>query len=154
MADCNIHDLLKKWSLSNEDAYEIMAGFNTFGHIADDFVDGDLKDFQTRSRKMLQLLEFCLISLPNNPFYHRNVASYQPIVLQVLMLYDESNRLQGYTDEESQCAAFIFRGSEEMIFYHTAYLLGGLEHAALVREEYRQAWLKTDTFAEWKEEYK
>lgn len=153
MADSNnIFLKFQEWSLGNRDAYDVMAEFHKIAHLIDDMVDGDVEADQ-RSQAMLQILEFCLVRVTDLPFYANNFLSYRPVVMQALLLYDEANRLEKEPDEELKCAAFVFRGSEELIYYHTAYLVGGLEHAVKVREEYRRLWMMNDTFEEWKQEH-
>lgn len=152
MAGSNIFNKFLEWSLGNRDAYEVMKTFHQVAHIIDDFVDGDIAATD-RSSKMLEILDTCLIHLPNLPFYAQHIRTYQPIVLQALLLYDESNRLQEDPNDDLKCIAYVFRGSEELIYYHTAYLLGGLSHATHVRDEYRELWMMNDTFESWKEEH-
>ena len=153
MADSeNIFEWFQEWSLGDAGAYAVMKTFHEVAHVIDDFVDGEVLP-DDRSKKMLQILETCLIQLPNIPFYATNSLSYQSVVLQALLMYDEANRLQDRANEDMQCVAYIFRGSEELIYYHTAYLLGGLSHAETVKREYRQLWMMNDSFADWKEEH-
>lgn len=155
MADYSTRAELLRWSLGNNDAFEIMRAFGHFGHVVDDFIDNDLpEDVTARSALMLSLLELCLVRLPNNAFYAKHSLSYQSVILQMLLMYDESNLMLQEADESSLALSFAFRGSEEMIYYHTAYLLGGLEHANLVRREYRELWRMSDSYEEWKEEHR
>ena len=142
MGDCKWPELYEKWCLGNTDAAAVMGRFARLSQLADDFVDEEVKG--DRSKSMVDLLHIALVELPINPFYRRFQTTYGSVIIQVLLMYHASNEWYDEDKRDVQMFSFVWREATELLINHTAYLVGGLEHAQQVVSELREHWKEND----------
>ena len=94
-------------------------------HLLDDLID---KDQVRTDQEIIDAFRIALVDIPTNPFYVRHRPNLVPIVLNILLRWQDANVLeQAHTHDKH--LAYGHRSGILDIFNICAYLIGGAEWA-------------------------
>lgn len=144
----------ERWCKNDREAVLYLRRFMNLAHLADDFIDEEIKGGLTeRSRAMTELLSICLVEIPANPFYLKHELVFRPIIANILLQYHAANTWQNR--ESEWCLwSYIWRCGIEQMVGMVAMVCGGRAHAHQALEEYRTLWFSEgETFQTWREEH-
>ena len=98
-------------------------------HLWDDLIDHDkpVTDMQVNDAFYAVLVE-----IPRNPFYRKYFDHLNPILVNAITNWHVANRMERKGDEYQKRIAYVLRSSYVDLLTQSAFLLGGVEHAAAV----------------------
>jgi len=119
-------------------------------HLWDDLIDGDPRPAKDINAAFI----ICLIDLPSNVFFLENMSILQPIMLNTILKWLDSNELDRGSVHDRQLA-FVHRAGICELFNICATIIGGMEwaikHGPDMRRMYEEDF--SEYFNEMKEKY-
>lgn len=128
-------ELLKVACRGNESAESFCFGFLRFCHGVDDLVDKDNPAFN--STIFVRDLAVFVLEIAANPFFQAYKNSLLPIMIQSLIAWGDSMEWAKSGDSVKVADADILKGWYHEIFYHVAFITGGISHAQMITKQYR-----------------
>lgn len=117
--------LLTELFLENKEAVRFILDVFSAAHVWDDVVDGDVVDtahFQKTFRDLF-------LNIPTNPFYMKHFTALHPIVLNSMLNWEASNRLEHSQQANDLHIAYVLRSSFIDLIGMVAFLIAGYDHA-------------------------
>ena len=96
-------------------------------HLWDDLIDGDPR----ASKDINEAFRIALIDIPKNPFYSAYIGELRPVMMNVILQWQDANVLE-IGDREDRAKAYMLKASVLQLFNYCAYLIGGPAWAAEV----------------------
>jgi hypothetical protein len=116
-------------------AKEFLAAIFQFFHMLDDLYDRD-KDLTPH--QVAKTIYLCLHSLACNPFFQKHKESLLPVMMTSSIAWADSEHWQKKEGPLDRLAGQVLKSQYQDLFYLTASLIGGMEHAASICQKYRQ----------------
>lgn len=123
--------VLLGWTLGNEAAADFLREIADLARIADDVVDKDTG----RQERVRQLLDRCLLLLPNNAFYRQNAELLAPALNEALVGWQLGDDWRKSDDGKRRLFGFVYRESTDRIAVAVAFIIGGHDHSLRVARE-------------------
>jgi hypothetical protein len=127
-------NVLRDLCKGNWDAFGFCKAFLAWAHALDDVVDKASEDALTRfvlsNRTMLG-------EAAMNCFFQENAPSLLPLLTNACVAYVDSNRLAQSPNLKERVSAEILKSYYHEVFWHVAYLVGGLKHMQAMTAAYR-----------------
>lgn len=131
----NVEEAFREISQGNVAAYSLCRSFYEFVHVWDDLNDGD-NEALTPFGAVSVLLNF-IDTLSNNPFYQKHKAVLGPVIHVSAFAWAASEGLRKSEDVQKRLAAEVEKSGYQQVFFYTAFLCGGLKHAADMDAKHR-----------------
>lgn len=123
----------------NQDAVTLCLDYFTVCHVWDDLID---KDKPVSDRAISMAFKTLIHKIPNNPFYRQYSAELTPVLMNIIMQWDDSNVLD-HGDDNDKDKAYMLRAGMYNLINHIALICGGYEHAQEVGPEIRRLYGET-----------
>ena len=130
----NVETAFTEISKGDSEAFDFCRSFLDFVHCLDDLVDRDKPvDPKVAGHTFLKLI-YCLA---DNRFFQRHKAVLLPIIHTATVEWIDSERLRQFDCPIKKVAAEVLKSSYQSIFFHVAYLCGGIDHQLKMSLTYR-----------------
>lgn len=103
------------------DAVRFCIDFVFICHLWDDLID---KDKERTDTDINDAFLAALVEIPGNPFYMRHMHVLRPVILNIILQWEDANTLERGSDHDKQMA-WMLRAGMLQIFNVCAYLVGG-----------------------------
>ena len=90
-------------------------------HLWDDLIDRD--NFRA-AEDINEAFRIALVDIPKNPFYLAHIGDLRPVMMNVILQWQDANVLEK-GDKEDRAKAFMLKASVLQLFNYCAYLIGG-----------------------------
>lgn len=133
---------------ADPDAARFLADVTRLVRIVDDIADGDEAD---PHGGMAKIMEFTLLRFPTNPFYQRWVSALAPLLVSLHVVWAETEHTKTHPSEQRRMWGYIWRDGIELMLYHVAVLVGGVDLARIVLKAFVELehGVDTESFADW-----
>lgn len=101
----------------------------------DDLIDRDKEYTDNDINRVFQAL---LFTVPLNPFYDKHQDELRPIIMNAILKWFDSNKMEKEGKEEDLHMTYMLRAEIYSIFCYIAFLVGGLDHAKTVGVDIRR----------------
>lgn len=147
----DMHSLLSKWANGNQEAAEFLANIAAMARLADNIADGDSED---TAADVGHLLHRALITNTENRFFRENRVVLTPVMANAILMWVKSEQWRKSDNRKTRMFAFVYREGVEHLAHITAFLTGGIAHAAEVMEDLhkRSHQSSDEAFEDWEKE--
>lgn len=151
-------EMHKRWANGNQDAADLIDYFGYATQLADDLVDLDTPNVETklkRSAVMADLLYVVLYKIPGNRFFRENEAHFAPLFVNGLVTWDASNEWAESDSKTTRQFAYVLRETTARLVEHVAFLVGGFQFSKQVAREihdYYHGAMGIESFEKWDQE--
>lgn len=108
-------------------------------HLWDDLID---KDNPRTDKDINDAFRVALVDIPANPFYLRHIQDLRPIILNIILKWQDANVLERGSDHDKHMA-YMHRAGMLELFNICAYLIGGPDWARKVGPDMRRIYEET-----------
>jgi hypothetical protein len=129
----------------HKDATDFICDIFVVLHIWDDLID---KDKKLTDAEIHQAFWLALVNLPCNPFYHKHFNALQPILVNSIINWQASNKMENEGSPKDRTIAFILRGTYTDLVTMSAYIIGGRAWTDSITVGIRQ-WAHDESFDEY-----
>jgi hypothetical protein len=130
-----LHGLIEELCLGDKDAQTFLLAFHRWVHWLDDVADGE----PVNAPKLLALTNtewFAVVA--HNPFFRRHSDGLTALIIQSMAAWVDSNEWATRVRTEHRVASDVLKGFYHEVFWHTAALVGGLEHLLAMTAKHRE----------------
>jgi hypothetical protein len=107
-------------------------------HLWDDLIDGDFRS----KEDINEAFRIALIDIPKNPFYLAHIGDLRPLMMNVILQWQDANVLEK-GNREDRAKAFMLKASVLQLFNYCAYLVGGPAWAIEVGPDVRRFYVES-----------
>lgn len=123
----------------NSDAVILCLDYFTVCHIWDDLID---KDKPISDADVSVAFKTLVHKIPNNPFYKLYTNELTPVLMSVIMQWEDANVLD-HGNENDKDKAYMLRAGMYNLISHIALICGGYEWAQEIGPEIRRLYGET-----------
>ena len=127
-------DKLARLLKGNFAAVKLCLDLVFIAHVWDDLYD---KDRERTGEDISNAFRIALVEIPENPFYIQNLSDLRPLMMNVILQWQDANVLEHGNDHDKHMAYMLRAGIVQVISY-CAYLIGGVEYAKEVGPDIRR----------------
>lgn len=140
-------EALLRWTAGDVNAAEFLQQIAAIARLADDIVDTDVH----RQRNVSWLLVRVLTVLPMNPFFILHAVELRPLLMTIIVQWNQSDEFRRSPDALKQTHGFVMREAVGNLVTAVAALIGGYEHARLVADDFFETCHagSSETVADW-----
>ena len=118
----------------NLDAVRFCIDFVYICHLWDDLID---KDKERTVNEINDAFRAALVEIPGNVFYLANMHILRPIILNIILQWEDANVLETSSEHDVQMA-WMLRAGLIQLFNVCAYIIGGPDWARQVGPDIRR----------------
>jgi hypothetical protein len=131
--DNNLQDMLY-FLKGDQWAVQFLVDLLYIIHVWDDLID---KDKKRSDGEINDAFKKCFIDIPSNPFYEKYRYDLRPLILNMILQWEDANTLDHGSDHDKHMA-FMLRAGYFQIVNYCAYLTGGADWARRVGPQARR----------------
>lgn len=131
----NLIEVLMHALKGNEAAVRFCIDITFIAHVWDDLVD---RDKERTSDEISNAFKSALVDIPSNPFYLANINDLRPLMMNVILQWQDANKLEVNGNTHDKHMAFMLRASFIQLFVYCAFLCGGGGWAETIGPEIRR----------------
>lgn len=117
------------------DAVRFLVDLTYVLHLWDDLVD---RDNPRSEQEINQGFRIALVDIPRNPFYLRHLPDLRPLMMNVILQWQDANQMERKGNHHDLHMAYMLRAGMLQVFNYCAYLVGGPEWAEQVGPDMRR----------------
>jgi hypothetical protein len=137
--------LFSEFLKGNADAVNFVVRIFRALHVWDDLID---KDKPVADDEIHAVFWDLLIGLPSDKFYQANLGLLSATLVNSVVNWHISNKLERDGDEKDKSIAFILRGAYIDVLSTSALIVGGLDWVREIGPDIRR-WAHEETFAQY-----
>ena len=128
-----ISDKISSICRGNPQAIEFLTSFFQWVHWLDDVADGEA---DITAKGIVEINLTFLLTVTQNPFWLEHSAKLLPLIVQGSIAWIDSEEW-AKREGADRTASDVLKGYYHEVFFHTAFILGGWEHALDTTRQHR-----------------